>query len=397
MNQVNCVALVFPRSSFRYRTYAMQYAKALLEMNKTVFVFSPDWLIINEYLLKTIAFKAKYFRCFPLDEQEITFENTGLTHSTISWYKLNRRLKQTEKTMQNQIDFVFFCPIDEWVAAANGKSILDATFKYPWSGLFIHTAHLYQRNMKTGVDPSIKDPDYLFLANNCVGAAILDRFKSQELKSRIYKKVVVMPDVSDWSLNKKPNQVVNSIRKMAGNRLVIGTVLMENEEASGFLEMVSQASEKDYFFVCTGNLWEATKNKDSRLALKNLLKQNRSNHFISPMKLVCSEEVNHLIQSFDVCYLNEEKETVPSLLMSKAAYFHKPVIGQTDHLQGRLAETFQTGIAIEPSIGEQLRALETFNKHSNSNLPYSISNMDNYARLQDIETLKEALNDLLWF
>jgi hypothetical protein len=206
-----------------------------------------------------------------------------------------------------------------------------------------------------------------------------------------------MPDVTDWSLNKKPNQMLSSIRKMAGNRMVIGTVLMENEEASGFLEMVSQAPEEDYFFVCTGNLSATTKNKDSRLVLKKLLKQNKSNHFISPMKLESSEDVNHLIQSFDVCYLNEEKETVPSFLMSKAAYFHKPVIVQTDHLQGRLAETFQTGIAIEPTIDEQLRALEILNNQSNSDLPYSISNMDNYARLQDVETLKEALNDLLWF
>jgi hypothetical protein len=37
------------------------------------------------------------------------------------------------------------------------------------------------------------------------------------------------------------------------------------------------------------------------------------------------------------------------------------------------------------------------NKPSSLDLPYSISNMDNYARLQDVEALKEALNDLLWF
>ncbi len=397
MNQVNCVALVFPRSAFRYRTYAMQYAKALLEMNKTVFIFSPDWLIVNEYLLKSIAFKAKDFRCFPLDETEISFDNMGIATAALSWIKLNRRLKQTEKTMQTQIDFVFFCPVDEWIAAANGKSLLDATFKYPWSGLFIHTAHLYKKNLKTGVDPSIKDPDYLFLSDNCVGAAILDRFKSQELKSRIYKKVVVMPDVTDWSLNQKPNNLANTIRKMAGNRMIVGTILLENEEASGFLEMASEAPETDYFFVCTGNLTATAKNKNSRLVLKQLLNKNKSNHFITPMRVESSEEVNHIIQSFDVCYLNEEKESVPSFLLSKAAFFHKPVIGQTNQFQGRLVETFQTGIAVESSIEEQLKALEILNTHNGLALPYSISNMDNYARLQDVEALKDALNDLLWF
>jgi len=397
MNQVNCVALVFPRSSFRYRTYAMQYAKALLEMNKTVFIFSPDWLIVNEYLLKILPFKARDFRCFPLEETAISFENVGLTTATFSWIKLNRRLKQTEKTMQTQIDFVFFCPVDEWIAAANGKSILDASFKYPWSGLFIHTAHLYKKNLKTGVDPSIKDPDYLFLAKNCVGAAILDRFKSQELKGRIYKKVVVMPDVTDWSLHKKQTSWSNTIRKMAGNRLVVGTVLIENEEAAGFLEMASQAPETDYFFVCTGNLTATAKNKNSRMVLEQLLNKNKSNHYIAPMRVESSEEVNNIIQSFDVCYLNEEKESVPSFLLSKAAFFHKPVIGQSNQFQGRLVETFHTGIAVESSIDEQLKALEMLNKPSSLDLPYSISNMDNYARLQDVEALKEALNDLLWF
>ncbi|MFY8021494.1 MAG: hypothetical protein ACOVP1_09860 [Bacteroidia bacterium] len=393
MTDVFCVALIFPRSSYRFRTYAMQYAKALLEMNKMVWIYSPDWLLVNEYLLKNFPHKAGFFRCFPSEGAESHGETLGLTGASLHWFGLSRRLKQTEKMMETKIDLVFFCPVDEWISPASGKSILQNLFPYNWTGLFLNTAHLYQEKLKLNVDPSKGEPDYLFLAENCVGAAILDRFKSQELKGRIYKKVVVMPDITDWSLNREGNKLAGQIKAMAGNRIVIGTILLENEEASGFFEMAANAPSDKYFFVCTGEMENAARNKVSRSALQKLIIEKHENNFISPMKLEDSTQVNGLVQSFDICYLNESGNFLPPNLLTKAAYFHKPVISHKNRPEGKLVEIFKTGLTVGPYLQDNLEALEILSKQ----VPQITSGMENYAKLQDIDSLKESLEQLMWF
>jgi hypothetical protein len=393
MTDVFCVALIFPRSSYRFRTYAMQYAKALLEMNKMVWIYSPDWLLVNEYLLKNFPQKAGFFRCFPGEGTEHQGESIGLAAGSLQWFNLNRRLKQTEKMLETKIDWVFFCPVDEWISPASGKTFIDKLFPFHWSGLFLNTEHLYLEKTKLNADPAKGDPDYLFLSENCVGAAILDRFKSQELKGRIYKKVVVMPDITDWSLNSEKTKLAHQIKTMAGNRIIIGTILLENEEASGFFEMAASASSDKYFFVCTGEMEAATRNKVSRSALQKLIVEKHENNYISPMKLEDSAQVNSIIQSFDICYLNESRNFLPPNLLTKAAYFHKPVIGHKNQLEGKLVEIFKTGLAVGPYLQDNLNALEILSKQ----IPSDYKGMENYAKLQDIENLKESLEQLMWF
>ena len=393
MTDVFCVALIFPRSSYRFRTYAMQYAKALLEMNKMVWIYSPDWILVNEFLLRNFPHKAGFFRCFPAEGNENQGESLGIASGSLHWYNLSRRLKQTEKMLETKIDLVFFCPVDEWISPASGKTLMDNLFPYNWSGLFLNTAHLYFEKIKLNADPSKGDPDYLFLSENCVGAAILDRFKSQELKGRIYKKVLVMPDITDWTINQDGSKLAGQIKAMAGNRIVIGTILLENEEASGFFEMAANASSEKYFFVCAGEMEAAARNKVSRSALQKLIIEKHENNFISPMKLDDSQHLNSIIQSFDICYLNESRNFLPPNLLTKAAYFHKPVIGHKNQLEGKLVEIFKTGLAVGPYLQDNLNALEVLSKQ----IPQNISGMENYAKLQDIDNLKESLEQLMWF
>lgn len=389
MTDVFCIALVFNRSSYRYRTYALQYARVLLELDKMVLIYSPDWIWVNEQLSIQFPWKASKFRCFPLE----TEPHSGFAATALEWYSMTRKLRQAEKILETQVDLVYFCPIDEWIAPATGRSIFDSLFPFNWSGLLLNTGYLYESNLKLNQDPGQGEADYLFLSKNCVAGSILDRYKSQELKSRIYKKVVVMPDVSDWSIRPENNKLGQQIRALAGNRLVVGTILLENEDAYSFFELAAHAPKEKYFFVCTGELEAATQNKLSRSAIQKLLIEKHQNNFISPMNLTDSTQVNSLINSFDICFLNDNQNHTPNNLLTKAAYFHKPVIGARTTIQGKLVETFKTGIAAGPLLSDNLEALEIFSQHSD----FDKQMMDNYARLQSLDSLKEAWEQLLWF
>jgi len=80
-------------------------------------------------------------------------------------------------------------------------------------------------------------------------------------------------------------------------------------------------------------------------------------------------------------------------LLTKAAYFHKPVIGPKNALQGKLAETFKAGIGVGPLLQDNLEALNFLRQESS----ISTDQIDNYARLQGLDRLSEAWEQLLWF
>jgi hypothetical protein len=157
--------------------------------------------------------------------------------------------------------------------------------------------------------------------------------------------------------------------------------------------MAANASSEKYFFVCAGEMEAAARNKVSRSALQKLIIEKHENNFISPMKLDDSQHLNSIIQSFDICYLNESRNFLPPNLLTKAAYFHKPVIGHKNQLEGKLVEIFKTGLAVGPYLQDNLNALEVLSKQ----IPQNISGMENYAKLQDIDNLKESLEQLMWF
>jgi hypothetical protein len=58
-----------------------------------------------------------------------------------------------------------------------------------------------------------------------------------------------------------------------------------------------------------------------------------------------------------------------------------------------LVEIFKTGLAVGPYLQDNLNALEVLSKQ----IPQNISGMENYAKLQDIDNLKESLEQLMWF
>jgi hypothetical protein len=397
MSDVFCVGLVFSRDQYRYRTYARLYVEALLRLQKTVAIFSPNWIELNNYLHTHFRDQAKRIHCFAIDAT--CADSVKVSKTSFAWRYLtfSRRLRSAERSMQTKIDFVFFAPVDDWIKPKFGKGLFDWAFPYNWSGLLINMLPYEENGLKLNVDPKYAESDYLFTSKNCVGVCTLNRFSSEALKSRVYKKVVVMPDLSELDLPETTSKIAQQIRKMAKHKMIVGTILLEEENPENFLALANEAPFDQYFFVCAGSLDASFLSERSRDILSQILSSGRNNNYFMLNNLEESEDINDILCTFDVCYLNDGDFQLPHPLLTKAAHFSKPVIGSKRDMIGKLVQTFNTGITVNGSVNESINALATMRYQMPFEKNFDLSKLKNYAQLQSQEALRDAWEMLLLF
>jgi hypothetical protein len=136
--------------------------------------------------------------------------------NTIGRWKLrvSKQIQLAQRGIGAKVEFVLFCPIDNMLRNSVNLSLLNWNFNYKWSGLYLNPEPYKLNQLKLNVDPKFSDPDYLFRSENCVGVCILDRFILDSVRSRVYKKVVAFPELSNLSLT--DNGLHYSRRKYKG-------------------------------------------------------------------------------------------------------------------------------------------------------------------------------------
>lgn len=394
---VFCIALVFSRDQYRYHGYARLYVEALLRLQKQVAIFSPNWIELNNYFQINYREQSARIHCFPIEETGDVLQNEGKFGFIFRYLKLTRRLRMAERSMQTKIDLVYFAPVDDWIRPKFGKNLFDKIFGYSWSGLLTQMGRYGEAGLSLNQDPKFGEPDYLFLSKNCVGVCTLDRFRSEALKSRVYKKVVVMPDISEVSLPSAKQKVSEQIRKMAKGRMIVGTILLENENPENFLNLANVAPWDQYFFVCAGRLEGGVLSDQSKEYVSELLSSGKNNNYFILHNLDDSESINDLLMSFDVCYLNDGNFGMPHPLLTKAAYFNKPVLGSKNDMIGEILDAFKTGITVNGQVSESIQALNALRLQMPFERNFDLGKLRNYAQLQNQECLRDAWESLVLF
>jgi len=400
---VFCVGLVFSRSDLRYQSYARQYVEALLRLQKNVAIFSPDWILLNQYFQINFRDQSKRIHCFALSASTDLDSHSSKFSFLIKHLAFRRVFKNAERRMGLKIDFLFFAPVDDWIRPAFPKYWLNRILTCPWSGLLLNMTGYGQINnlaepskLPLNVDPVFKEPDYLLSVEKCMAVCTLDRFRSEQLKSRVYKKVIVMPDISDYDLPKETPNWIAQIKRMAHGRMIVGTVLLEGDKPEEFIRLMHDAAKEHYFFICVGIIDSKKLSKEGIERLNNLLSSGKNNFYFILDAIEEYEQMNAIINAFDVCFISPGEMNLPHGIISKAAYFKKPLLGILGEMSGWLIASFKLGICLELGSEEGLQALHTFRLQMPLYQNFDSSSAQNYAQLQNQTHLREAWEMLLW-
>ena len=397
LDNILTIALVSPHSGNRFATYLNYYTELLLRKGKKVVVISPEFYEITEYVKKHIPLFSKNFTALPLDEKLFSHNKPKYFELLGRWGAVGKKLKVAEKTIGASIDFVFFCPIDPFIRESVHIFLLDITFKYKWSGIYFNPAPYRLKQLKLNVDPKFLEPDYLFKSENCVGVCVLDRFITESLRSRVYKKVIVFPEISNVQANKNDSLYKKQIEEMAKSRIVVGLLGVENNEGiTALIRLIKRVDIDKYFFVFAGRLDFASMSEEQRQEVEQFMEHHEQN-VLFLLQSLTDEQINQLYKEIDISYLYFYNYVSSNHLLTKAAYYKKPVLANKDFCVGDTVKKFKIGLSVNGKMEESVSALEFLRLERLDFNVFDKEAFDEYYSLQSESFLADAFEQIMQF
>ncbi len=397
MDNILTIALVSPHSGNRFATYLSYYTELLLRKGKKVVVVSPEFFEISEYVKIHMPRFAHNFTALPLDEKLFSHNRPKYFELLGRWGAVSRKLKIAEKRVGAAIDFVFFCPIDPFIRESVHIMLLDLTFKYKWSGIYFNPAPYRLKQLKLDVDPKFLEPDYLFKSENCVGVCVLDRFITEPLRSRVYKKVVVFPEISNVNTDKKESVYKKQIQELSRSRIVVGLLGVENNEGiTALIRLIKKVDIDKYFFVFAGRLDFSIMSEEQKQEVEQFMEHHEQN-VLFILQALSDEQINQLYKEIDISYLYFYNYVSSNHLLTKAAYYKKPVLANKDFCVGDTVKKFKIGLSVNGKMEESVSALEFLRLERLDFNVFDKEAFDEYYSLQSETFLADAFEQIMLF
>jgi hypothetical protein len=143
--------------------------------------------------------------------------------------------------------------------------------------------------------------------------------------------------------------LAKQILERAANRKIVfmGGSIGKQKNLARWFELIALANPKDWFFVQIGRLNHNNLLPEDQLALANIVKHPPKNLWIQPEYLADERQFNEIIALSSVIFAVYRDFARSSNMLSKAAYFEKPILVANGQLMGKRVEHYQIGLAVD--------------------------------------------------
>jgi hypothetical protein len=397
LNNILTIALISPYAGNRFATYLNYYAVSLLKKGKKVLVISPEFNEISDYVAKNANRYLNNFTALPLSENIFTNNKPKYFELLGRWKTIKSKIKIGEKKLNAEVDFAFFSPIDPFIRESVNLFLLDFVFDYKWSGIYFNPKPYRLKQLKLNIDPKFLEPDYLFRSENCVGVCVLDRFITEPLKSRVYKKIVVFPEISNVNIQKKESVFGKQIKEMAFGRMVVGLLGVEqNEGITALIRLIKKVDIDKYFFVFAGKLDFSLMDNKQREEVELFMNDHAPN-ILFILQPLTDDEINQIYTEIDISYLYFYNYVSSNNLLTKAAYYQKPILANKDFCVGETVKKFKIGLSVNGKMEESVNALEFLRLERLDFKVFDKEDFSDYFALQSESFLNDAFDQIMFF
>jgi hypothetical protein len=248
-----------------------------------------------------------------------------------------------------QPDFIFNMYLDMYKTSVEPWRQFAAICRIPWGGIrFVPS------------DPPPREGYYTL--SSLRGMCFLDESTCQSYRSSISDKhFQYLPDVTNAELPEKPCPMAEEIlRRAAGRKIVfLGGSVGGHKNVARWCELIALADPKRWFFVQVGEIHASTFSVEDTASFERFATVPPENLFLYTRYLLDERDFNAIIRVVDILFAVYRNFRISSNMLTKAAFFKKPIIVSQGVLMGRLVEQFGIGIAVpEQDCAVMLAALE---------------------------------------
>jgi glycosyltransferase involved in cell wall biosynthesis len=353
-------------------TYFTEFASALAEIGYDVLPFCPDPEDFSKRLSIIENLKSQHLgKIFPA--QTLTPSPLGRIrpgrfrphHQAVKQFGgIGSRLRTWEKQFQKKINAVFFACIydSQFRYLKYGSPFLG----YPWAGLYLHARSFRMPGTPIPYTGGLPCPERIFTLKSCLGVALLDEWAENPMRDLIGedKSVTIFPDFTDVILpasDGKNNSLAGKISNFSNGKKII-SLLGHLQRTKGIVEFTNAAKapeSQNVFFFLGGELNWSEITSSEKESLKEDW-ENIQNVFCHFDRIKDEATLNQVIAISDIVFAAYRDFPNSSNILTKAAYFRKPIIVSDGYLMAERVRKFELGEVVPE--GDQNAINDTLQK-----------------------------------
>ena len=227
-----------------------------------------------------------------------------------------------------------------------------ATASIPWAGLCITPEHLSDQQAAQKV------PEYYQLVGY-QGTCFLDEALLQSYRTHYPTKYFeFLPDITETDLPIAPNPLALDIKCQAAGRKIVfmGGSIGKQKNLAQWVGLVLNLDPTQWYFVQIGRINVNNLTLADEQALALLKKQQPANLYIHADYLPDETVFNAVIAASDVIFAVYRDFYRSSNMLSKAAYFEKPILVADKCLMGERVTKYEIGLAVPADHSKSIQA-----------------------------------------
>jgi len=220
----------------------------------------------------------------------------------------------------------------------------------PWAGLCITPERLGENQQTT--------PDCYALAQYR-GTCFLQEDATQAYQHSFPdKNFAFLPDITDTDLPTEPNALAIKIKQRAAGRKIVflGGSIGKQKNLVQWANLICNADPKKWYFVQIGRISHNNLSKEDEQALAILDQRKPENLYIHAEYLPDETSFNAILADADIIFAVYRDFYRSSNMLSKAAYFEKPILVSAGCLMGERVARYGIGLAVASTSAPEILA-----------------------------------------
>jgi len=260
-------------------------------------------------------------------------------------YHINAALKKTPW----RPDCLLNMYLDMYKTGVEGWRQFALRCRLPWGGVRFAPA-----------DPPPQEGYYSLPSLR--GVCFLDEAVCQAYSTSLPDKYFqYIPDITNEELSEHPCYLAEEIMcRAAGRKIVfLGGSMVRKKNIARWSELITLADSRRWFFVQVGEVYGHTFSPADIAALERLVAHPPENLFLHTHYLPDEKEFNAIIRIADILFAVYRDFRNSSNMLSKAAYFEKPILVSDGYLMGDRVRRYGIGVVVDQDdVQGMLSAIE---------------------------------------
>jgi hypothetical protein len=309
---------------------------------------------------------------------------------------LGKQLRAWETKHGRKIDLVFFaCIYDHQFEFLR---FAERLFSFPWSGLYLHS-----RGFRAAGIPMVQwgnrlpCPEKIFGSQSMQSIGMLDEGCLDQMKGICGSKpVFLFPDITDYAREPKSTGLAAKAREQAGGRPLVSLTgyLQRTKGLEEFTALVENPAMGDVFFVLAGELcWTALP-----IATRRNLEEvwRRAPNLLTCFVQLPEATMNAVIAESDVVFAAYKDFPNSSNVLTKAAFFHRPIVVSDGYLMAERVRRHNLGEVVpEGNLDSLVSAVTRMTAPGYYKNLCTNARWDEYAADHSLTRLRAVMRDLV--